>query len=86
MYSLKNPVHPGRILKEVYMKPTDETITSLAEKLDVSTSAVSRLVSEKSDLSYDMAIRLSKIYKRTPEGWMNIQTAFGLARASMQRA
>ena len=81
MYSLTNPVHPGRILKNLYMTPSELTVTALAEKLGVSTSSVSRLISEKSDLSYDMAIRLSKVFKRSPEAWMNLQTAFGLARA-----
>lgn len=63
------------------MEPSELTITALASKLGVSVSSVSRLVSEKSDLSYEMAVRLSKVFKRTPEGWMHIQTAFGLARA-----
>lgn len=81
MYSLSNPVHPGRVLKNMYMKPSELNITTLAEKLGVSTSAVSRLVTEKSDLSYEMAVRLSKVFKRTPEAWMNLQTAYGLARA-----
>lgn len=84
MYSLSNPVHPGRILKNLYMDPLELTVTALAAQLGVSSSSVSRLVSEKSDLSYEMAIRLSKLFKRTPEGWMNIQTAFGLARAKIK--
>lgn len=50
MYSLSNPVHPGRVLKNMYMKPSELNITTLAEKLGVSTSAVSRLVTEKAIL------------------------------------
>ncbi len=84
MYSLNNPVHPGRILKNLYMDPSELTVTALASQLGVSSSSVSRLVSEKSDMSYEMAIRLSKVFKRTPEGWMNIQVAFGLARAKIK--
>lgn len=82
MFTLANPMHPGRFLKDAYMEPLEMSVTELAEKLNVSVSSVSRLVTEKSDLSYEMAIRLSKVFKRTPEGWMNLQTAYGLKKAS----
>jgi addiction module HigA family antidote len=78
MYSLAEPMHPGVFLKDVYMEPSDMGVVELSEKLGVSKSTVSRLVSGKSELSYDMALRLSKVFKRTPEGWMNVQTAYGL--------
>jgi addiction module HigA family antidote len=83
MYSLANPMHPGCFLKEAYMDPEELTVTVLAEKIGVSVSSISRLVSEKSDLSYEMALRLSKVFKRTPEGWMNLQTAYGLAKTKV---
>lgn len=78
MYSLSEPMHPGEFLKDAYMEPLEIGITELAEKIGVSVSAVSRLVSCKSELSYEMAVRLSKFFKRTPEGWMNLQVAYGL--------
>ncbi|MGK0272790.1 MAG: addiction module HigA family antidote [Cocleimonas sp.] len=88
MYSLAEPVHPGIILKDLYMEPSDMGVVDLSEKLGVSKSTVSRLVSGKSELSYDMAIRLSKVFKRTPEGWMNLQAAYGLylAKIKLQNA
>lgn len=74
-------MHPGRLLKDAYMEPLEMSVTELAKNLNVSVSSVSRLVTEKSDLSYEMAIRLSKVFKRTPEGWMNLQVAYGLSKA-----
>lgn len=81
MFTLLNPMHPGEFLKDAYMDPTEMTVTELAEKLGVSKASVSRLVTGKSELSYEMAIRLSKVFKRTPEGWMALQTAYGLKQA-----
>lgn len=81
MFSLTNPMHPGQFLKEAYMEPLELTITALSKKLNMSTSAVSRLINGKSDLSYEMAILLSQNIGRSPESWMNIQTAYGLAKA-----
>jgi len=81
MSTLKNPMHPGEVLYLLYMEPSDITVTELAKKLNVSASSISRLVSGKSELSYEMAIRLSKVFSRTPEGWMNLQVAYGLNKA-----
>lgn len=81
MFTLLNPMHPGQFLKEAYMEPMEIKVTELAEKLGVSKSSVSRLVAGKSELSYEMAIRLSKLFKRSPEGWMALQTAYGLKQA-----
>lgn len=81
MSTLRKPMHPGKFLYKAYMEPSEITITDLAEKLGLSTSSISRLVSGKSELSYAMAVRLSKVFKRTPEGWMNLQVAYGLSKA-----
>lgn len=86
MFTLGAPMHPGLFLKEAYMEPSDMGVTELAEKINVSASAISRLVSGKSEMSYEMAIRLSKVFKRTPEGWMNLQTAYGLHAAKTKLA
>lgn len=81
MPALKNPMHPGKFLYKAYMEPSLMTVTDLAEKINVSASSISRLVSGKSELSYTMAIRLSSVFKRTPEGWMNVQMSYGLSKA-----
>lgn len=83
---IHNPMHPGEFLKVIYMVPLEISVTELAKKLGVSTATTSRLVSSKSDLSYEMAIRLSKVFKRTPEAWMNIQTLHGLNEAKLKLA
>ena len=80
---ISNPLHPGHYLKQAYMEPLGITVTELAKDLGVSVASVSRLVSAKSELSYEMAIRLSKVFKRTPEGWMNIQMLYGLNEAKL---
>lgn len=84
MSTLVNPMHPGQFLYEGYMEPIKLTTTELAKDLGVSVSSVSRLISGKSDLSYTMAIRLSKVFVRTPEAWMNVQVAYGLAKAKAE--
>ena len=81
MSMLKKPMHPGKFLKEAYLIPSGFNAKELATKMNVSASSVSRLISCKSELSYSMAIRLSKVFKRTAESWMNVQVAYGLEKA-----
>lgn len=78
---IKNPVHPGEFLNETYLKPLNMSRTDLAKKIGVSLASVSRLVSGKSDLSVDMAIKLSNVFDRTALGWLSIQMHYSLGMA-----
>nr|WP_077763074.1 HigA family addiction module antitoxin [Escherichia coli] len=68
-------------MREVYLEPLELQIGTFAEKLGVDTSTVSRLVNQKADLSYEMALRLSKALGRSADSWMKMQIAYGLYRA-----
>lgn len=65
MSTITNPMHPGEFIKLAFMEPLEIGVTALAEKLGVSTSTLSRILNEKSDLSYDMAVRLSYVLGRS---------------------
>jgi addiction module HigA family antidote len=47
----------------------------------VSRQALNNVVNEKSGVSPEMAIRLSKAFGSTPETWVRMQAAFDLAVA-----
>lgn len=55
-------------------------MTEGAKILGVSRSALSNLVNENADLSWDMAIRLAKAFGSTPEGWMRLQFQYDAAQ------
>lgn len=80
MSAIKNPMHPGEFLKEAYMKPEGWTIASLSRHLDVSESALSRLVNGKASVSVDMAIKLSDKLGRTAQSWLTMQMNYDLAQ------
>lgn len=73
-------MHPGRYISQVYLSD-DLTQSMLANKLKVSPAAVSRLLNEKSDLSAEMAIKLSEVLGRSADSWMRMQTQYSLQRA-----
>lgn len=76
-----NPPHPGGFIKRVYIEPHDISANEVAKKLDVSPSTFNRLINEKSDVSPEMALRLSKVLGRTAESWMLMQDNYDLAKA-----
>ncbi len=76
---MKNPVHPGAIVREECLAPLGLTVTDAARRLGVGRQALSNLVNEKASVSIEMAYRLSKAFGSTPETWLGMQLAFDLA-------
>ena len=65
--AMYNPPHPGEFIMATYMEPFDLSCRYLAEKLDVSPSTLNRILKQKSGVSPEMALRLSKAIGRSPE-------------------
>lgn len=78
---MKNPVHPGRIVKHDCLEPLGLSITEGAKVLGVTRLTLSKIVNEKSGISPAMAIRLSKAFGSTPETWLQMQLNHDLAKA-----
>ena len=78
---MKNPVHPGRIVREDCLEPLGLSVTEAAKVLGVTRQALNNVVNEKSAISPEMAIRLSKAFGSTAETWVRMQAAFDLAVA-----
>lgn len=78
---IKNPVHPGKIVRFDCLEPLGLSVTAAARVLGVTRQALSNVVNEKSAVSAEMAIRLSKAFGSTPDTWVRMQAAFDLASA-----
>lgn len=76
-----NPPHPGGFIKRVYLEPFNLGSNEVARKLQVSPSTFNRLLNEKSDISPEMALKLSKVLGRSPESWMMMQDNYDLYQA-----
>ena len=75
------PPHPGGIVRRECLEALGLSVTKAAEGLGVSRQALSELVNEKSGVSVEMAIRLSKAFGSSPETWLGMQTAYDLWEA-----
>jgi addiction module HigA family antidote len=80
------PTHPGGILKRQYMEPLSLTVSELAVLLGVSRKTLSKIINERGSITPDMALRLSKAFKTTPELWLNMQQNYDLWQASHKSA
>lgn len=65
--------HPGVIFYEEMLKPRDITISDAALKLGVSVETVDAFVHQKTDLTVDLAVRISKATGTSTQMWMNLQ-------------
>ena len=76
--TMKQPVHPGKIIKHA-VEASGLSITEAAERLGVTRQTLSRVTNEKTSLSPEMAVRVSKAFGSTVEHWMRMQMAYDLA-------
>ena len=79
--AMKNPVHPGAIVREECLDPLRLSVTEGARRLGIGRQTLSNLVNEKASVSIEMAYRLSKAFGSTPETWLGMQLAFDLVRS-----
>lgn len=78
---MKNPPHPGKIIKHECLDPLSLSITRGAEILGVGRVTLSNLVNGKNGVSPEMAIRISKAFGSSPEVWLGLQMDYDLAKA-----
>jgi addiction module HigA family antidote len=78
------PIHPGEILLEEFMKPLDISINRLARDLVVPPGRISAIVNGKRAITADTALRLGKYFGVSPKTWMGLQAEYDLRVA--QRA
>ena len=77
-----NPPHPGEIIREFCVEPLNITVTEAAKALGVSRKTFSTLLNGRAGISPEMALRLSKVFGRTPEGWPRLQLQYDLWKAT----
>jgi len=84
MSTMHNPPHPGEFIREMYLDPFKLSYRAAAKSLKVSPSTFNRLVMGKSNISPEMALRLSKAFGRSPESWLVMQDHYDLWQAKQR--
>ena len=79
-----DPIHPGEVLQEEFMKPLEISINQLARDLDVPPNRISGIVNGTRSITADTALRLGTYFRVSPEIWLGLQIDYDL-RLTRQR-
>lgn len=83
--SMHDPVHPGEVLKELWLEPLGLTLTQAAVRLGVTRKTVSKIINGHGAITPEMALRLEIVFGTSAQAWMNMQTAYDLSQLSLLR-
>lgn len=75
---LLDPIHPGEILLEEFLKPMNISQKRLAQDLNVTTEKIKKIIHEKQGITADIALRLSRYFGMSERFWMNLQTRYDI--------
>ena len=75
---LLDPIPPGEILYEEFMKPMGVSINALAREIAVPPNRISEIVGGKRAITADTALRLGKYFGVSPEVWLGLQIDYDL--------
>ena len=75
---LLEPLPPGEILHEEFMKPMGVSINALAREIAVPPNRISDIVNGKRAITADTALRLGKYFSVSPEIWLGLQADYDL--------
>ena len=78
------PMHPGEVLREEFLKPLNLSPYKLAEAGGVPRTRFERIADEKTGITADSALRLSRLFGTTPDFWLNLQTRYDLLMAEKE--
>ena len=72
------PIHPGEVLLEDFMKPLAITQYALAKAINVPARRINEIVHGDRAITADTALRLGKYFGVHPQSWMNLQSHYDL--------
>ena len=73
-----NPIHPGEVLQEEFLKPLNLSQNQVAVAVSVPARRINEIVLGKRGITADTALRLAAYFQMSPEFWMGLQADYEL--------
>jgi len=73
-----DPVHPGEVLLEEFLKPLGLSQNRLALDMGVHPRRINEIVLKKRAITANTALRLARYFGTTPEFWLGLQNQYDL--------
>ncbi len=81
----KNPIHPGEILLEEFLKPAGETQAAFASRVEWTRARLNEFIRGKRGVTADAALDLAEALGTSSKVWMNLQATWDLDVAAKRR-
>lgn len=72
------PVHPGEVLLEEFLKPMGLSQNRLALSMSVPARRINEIVLGKRRITADTALRLARYFDMSPQFWLGLQMDYDL--------
>lgn len=76
--TLHEPIHPGEVLLEDFIRPFGITQHKLAVEIGVPPRRINEIVLGKRRITADTALRLGRYFGVSAKVWINLQTNYDL--------
>jgi antitoxin HigA-1 len=76
--------HPGEVLNEEFMRPSQISARSLATDIGVPANRITAIIRGERSVTADTAIRLGRYFETTAQFWLNLQQAYDLSKAEIE--
>ena len=73
-----NPVHPGEVLLEEFLKPMGLSQNRVSLEIGVHPRRINEIVLGKRRITADTALRLARFFGTSPQFWMGLQNDYDL--------
>lgn len=77
---LLEPIHPGEILMEEFLKPMEISQYRLAKDINVPARRINEIVQGERSITPDTALRLSRYFGLSERFWVNLQARYDLEK------
>ena len=79
-----NPMHPGEVLREEFLKPLGLKPYTAARMLGIPRTRFERIASETSGITADTALRFARLFGTSAEFWLNLQGRYDMLVAQKE--
>jgi addiction module HigA family antidote len=73
-----DPVHPGEVLLEEFLRPMGLSQNRLAFQIGVPPRRINEIVLGKRSITADTALRLARYFGTSPQFWLGLQRDYDL--------
>jgi antitoxin HigA-1 len=81
----KNPIHPGEILLEEFLRPTGQTQAAFAARIGWTRARLNEVIRGKRGVTADAALDLAEALGTSSKVWMSLQATWDLDQAVKRR-